>query len=199
MVTLDCAFVPLGWNSSADGKTRRNTNAARQSNEIGVEIGAVTGAHITGVLGVAATPAGPGLVVAHAAHHMIVQRFRAIEIVSFSRRRFLSERPEGFVNRYQFLRTQITCGFCILRRIRRFFLAHDTVSHLDRFAAIFRPELENTNVIAILAVMSLFPSHWNIQLFDGHGLKGVGLCQRYPDVSLACDVWKFNSINKLKL
>src|SRR5438105_14173006 len=113
MVALDCALVPVGWNSSANGKTRRNTNAARQSNEVGVEIGALTDAHITGVLGVAATAAGPGLVVAHAAHHMIVQRFRAIEIVSLSRRRFLSEPPEGFVNRYQFLRTPITCGFCI--------------------------------------------------------------------------------------
>src|SRR5438876_7681530 len=158
MVAPDCPFVPVGWNSSANGKTRRNSNAARQSNEIGLEIGAVTGAHITGVLGVAATPTGAGLVVAHAAHHMIVQSFRAIEIVSFSGRRFLSERSEGFVNRYQFLRTQVACSFCIVRRIGGFFLAHDTVSHLDRFAAVFRPGLENTNVIAILAVVSLFPS-----------------------------------------
>src|SRR5438034_2490783 len=106
MVAFDGAFVPVGWNGSANGKTRRNTNAARQSNEIGVEIGAVTGAHITCVLGVAATPAGAGLVVAHAAHDMIVQSFRSIEIVSFSGRRFLSERSKGFVNRYQFLWTQ---------------------------------------------------------------------------------------------
>ena len=41
MVALDRAFVLIGRNGRANRKTRWNTDAARQSNKIGVEIRAV--------------------------------------------------------------------------------------------------------------------------------------------------------------
>ena len=58
MVALDRAFVLIGRNGRANRKTRWNTNAARQSNKIGVEIRAVAGAHVAGAFGVTAAPAG---------------------------------------------------------------------------------------------------------------------------------------------
>ena len=57
MVAVDGAFVSVGWNGRADGKTRWYPNASRQGNEIGVEIRAVASSHVAGVYGVAAPPA----------------------------------------------------------------------------------------------------------------------------------------------
>src|SRR6266487_385684 len=58
MVALNRALVLVGRNCSADRKTRRYADAARQRNEISVEIAAVSGSRVAGVNGVAAAPAG---------------------------------------------------------------------------------------------------------------------------------------------
>src|SRR5947207_9994845 len=84
MISLDGAFVLVGWDGSADGETRRDTDAARQSNEVGVEIRAVTGAHITGVLGVAAAPASSRFVVAHPTGDVVVERLGRLAIAGLS-------------------------------------------------------------------------------------------------------------------
>lgn len=43
VVPLDAAFVPLGWDGRADGEARRDTDRARQCDEVGMEIRAVPG------------------------------------------------------------------------------------------------------------------------------------------------------------
>ncbi|MGA7274981.1 MAG: hypothetical protein WBX14_09080 [Candidatus Udaeobacter sp.] len=48
-------------------------------------------------------------------------------------------------------------------------------------------------------LLNLFPFHWDIELFLGDSLKAIGLCQRYPDASIAFDLRKFNSIDELEL
>src|SRR5207248_10487662 len=58
MVALNRALVFVGGNRSADRKTRRYADTARQRNEVSVEIAAVPGARVAGVHGVAAAPAG---------------------------------------------------------------------------------------------------------------------------------------------
>src|SRR5205807_2977558 len=57
MVAVDRALVFVSGNSSADGKARRDADAARQCNEIGMEISAVAGVHIAGIHGVTTAPA----------------------------------------------------------------------------------------------------------------------------------------------
>src|SRR6185436_18088900 len=78
MVALDLAFIFVGWNGRADGKTRGYVDASRQSDEIRVEITAVAGAGIARIDGVAAAPASTRFIIPHAADHVIVQRFRPL-------------------------------------------------------------------------------------------------------------------------
>src|SRR5204862_5160287 len=77
--------------------------------------------------------------------------------------------------------------------------ANNAVAHFDGFAAVSGLRMQDANVIAIIPVLNLFPFHWDVQLFNGHSLKGVRFCQRYPDAGLPCDLWKFNAIDKLEL
>src|SRR6266576_5990240 len=58
MVALNRALILVGRNCSTDRKTRRYADAARQGNEVGVEIATVSGACVARVHGVAAAPAG---------------------------------------------------------------------------------------------------------------------------------------------
>src|SRR5438034_10755809 len=99
MVAFNCALVFVGGNRSADGKTRRNADTACQGYEVSVKIGAVASPRIARVKGVAAAPAGARLVVSHPADHMIVERFRPLEIVAFFRHRFTCEGFECLVHR----------------------------------------------------------------------------------------------------
>jgi hypothetical protein len=59
--------------------------------------------------------------------------------------------------------------------------------------------MKHTNVVSIIPILHFLPFHWDVHLFLGHGLKAIGLGQRYPDASLAFDLRKFNSINELEL
>src|ERR1043166_4727233 len=72
MVTLDLAFILVGWNGRADGETRRYVDASRQSNEVCVKIRAVSGASITRVDPAPAPPTVTRFIVAHAADDVIV-------------------------------------------------------------------------------------------------------------------------------
>ena len=130
---------------------------------------------------------------------MIIERFRAFEIAGFSSGRFLGKCPESFVNWHQPFRTQITGSVGIAGWVSGFFPAHDAVFHLDRFTAVVRLGIENADVIAVVAVVNLFPFHRDIQFLFGDGLKGIGLCKRYPDTGLAFDLRQFNSIHELEL
>src|SRR5215831_7215773 len=58
MITLDLALVLVGWNSRADGETRRDVDASRQSDEIRVEITTIARADIARIDGVSAAPTG---------------------------------------------------------------------------------------------------------------------------------------------
>src|SRR6266496_6855242 len=95
MIAVDRALVFVSRNGCTDRKAGRDANAARQCNKIGMKIRAVTRLRVTCVHSVTATPASAGFVVAHSAHNVIVKRFRTFEIIGFSRRCFLSKRPEG--------------------------------------------------------------------------------------------------------
>src|SRR5207253_1874076 len=70
---------------------------------------------------------------------------------------------------------------------------------LDRLATVLRLEKEHANVISVIAVLNLVPFHRDLQFFHGHGLKSIGLRERYPDACRAGDFRKFNAVNKLKL
>src|SRR6266404_93118 len=199
MVAVDRAFLFVSGNGRANGETSGYADAACQSNEISVKIGAIAGARVTCVHGVATAPASSRFVVAHPPHHVVIDRLGAVDIVSFSRCRFLSKCLEGRVNRYQFFRAQVTASFGTACSISSFFLAHDVVSNLDCFAAVSWLGMEDTNVIAVIPILNLFPFHWDIQLFNSHALKSVSLRQRNPDASIPCDFRKFNSIDKLEL
>src|SRR5439155_8610070 len=72
------------------------------------------------------------------------------------------------------------------------------ISQLDRLAAIRRLRMEHADIIAIVPVLNLFPFHWDIELFLGDSLKGIGLGQRHPDASIAFDLRKFHSIDELE-
>src|SRR6266481_7352275 len=81
MVALNLAFLLVGLDGRADGETGRDVDASRQGDEIRVEITAIAGADIACVDGVSAAPTGTRFVVPHAADHVIVQRFRPLEII----------------------------------------------------------------------------------------------------------------------
>src|SRR6266545_4981559 len=115
---------------------------------------------------------------------MIVERFRALEIVGFSRRSFLSERSESLVNRHQRFRAQVTLSFSTACGVGCFLLASHAVSNLDSFAAVSRLRINHTDIVGIIPVLNLFPFHWDVQLFFDHSLKGISLGQRYPDAGL---------------
>src|SRR6266700_3787786 len=174
MVAFDRALILVGWNRRANGKTRVYSDAARQSDEISVKIAAVTGSGVACVHGIAAAPAGSGFVVTHSAHYMIIKRFRPFEIVVFPCSRFLSERPEGFINRHQFFRGQVTRSFRTACRVGGLLLTNHTISHLHGFTAVRRLRIEHANIIAVIAVVHFFPFHRDVQLVLGHGLKSVG-------------------------
>jgi len=57
VVALDRALFFIGWNRRTNGEARRYSNAARQSNKIGMEIGAVPGSSVACIKRVAAPPA----------------------------------------------------------------------------------------------------------------------------------------------
>src|SRR5204862_2096463 len=80
-----------------------------------------------------------------------------------------------------------------------FFFTHDAISQLDRLAAIRRLRMQHADIIAIVPVLNLFPFHWDIELFLGNSLKGIGLGQRYPDASIAFDLRKFHPVDALEL
>src|SRR5438477_13032115 len=107
MITVDPALVFVSRNGCTDRKASRNADAARQCNEIGVKIRTVTRLCVTCVHSITAAPASTGFVVAHATHTVIVKRVGAFKIIGFSRRLFLSERSEGFVDRYQIFRAMV--------------------------------------------------------------------------------------------
>src|SRR5438128_3672754 len=130
---------------------------------------------------------------------MIIKRLRALEIIGFSSLRFLSLRPKGFVNRYELFRSQVTRNFGTVCGVCSLLLTNHAISHFDGLAAIRRLRIEHANIIAIITVLHFFPFHWDVQFFLGHGLKGIGLCQRYPDTGFAFNLWKFNSIDELEL
>src|SRR5437899_9202691 len=65
MIALDRALVLIGRNCRANGKARGYSDAARESNEVGVKIGAIAGAHITSVHRVATAPTSSRFVVPH--------------------------------------------------------------------------------------------------------------------------------------
>src|SRR6266567_6651960 len=130
---------------------------------------------------------------------MIIKRFRPFEIVVFPCSRFLSEPPEGFINRHQLLRAQVTRSFRTACSVGGLLLTNHAVSHLDGFTAVRRLRIEHANIIAVIAVLYFFPFHWDVQFVLGHSLKGVGLRQRYPDAGFSFDLRKFDSIDKFKL
>src|SRR4030095_3891755 len=178
---------------------RRNVDASRQSDEVRVKITTIAGADIARIDGVATAPTSTRFIVTHAADDVIVQRFRPLKIIVFSRYSFLSKRLERFVYRHQFFRAKIPRGVCIARRVSSFFLAHDLVSQLDRFATVLRLRIDNANVIAVIAVLNLIPFHRDVLFFQTYGLKSICLRERYPDACGAGDFRKFDAINELKL
>src|SRR6476620_8571023 len=198
MVALDLALILVGWNGRADGETRRYVYASRQSDEVRVEITTIAGASIARIDGVSAAPTITCFIIPHAADDVIVQRFRPLEVIGFSGYGFLGECLKRFVYRHQFFRPKIPRGICLACRIGDFFLAHDLISQLDRFAPVLRLRIDHANVIAVIAVLNLVPFHRDIQLFHSYGLESVCLRERYPDASGASDFRKFDAINELK-
>ena len=136
MIAIDCSLVLISRNSGANGKARRDADAAHQCDEIGMEIGAVAGVRIARIHGITASPTTARFVVAHSTDYVMIERFRAFEIVAVSRGRFLSQGPERFVDWHQFFWTQVTRSFRIGCRISRFLLADYAVSNFDGFVAI---------------------------------------------------------------
>src|SRR6266498_4729415 len=130
---------------------------------------------------------------------MVIERLCTFEIVGFSRCRFLSQCLESFIDRHQFFRAQVTRSVCTACGISSLLLTNHAISHFDSFAAVFRLGVEYANIVAVIAVLYFFPFHWDVQLFLGHSLKGIGLRQRYPDTGFSFDLWKFNSIDELEL
>ena len=59
--------------------------------------------------------------------------------------------------------------------------------------------MQHADVIGVIAILHFLPLHWDVQLLLSHGLKAVGLCQRYPNAGLTLDLWQFDSVNKLEL
>jgi hypothetical protein len=59
--------------------------------------------------------------------------------------------------------------------------------------------VQHTNIVAVIAVLHFFPFHWDVQLVLGHVLKGIGLCEWYPDPGLAFDLRQFDPVNELEL
>src|SRR5207244_13522378 len=108
MVAVDRALVLVGWNGCANREPSGYADAARESNEVGVKIGAIAGARVAGVQGIATAPASSRFVVAHPADHVAIDRFRAVEIVSFSRCCFLIKCLESFIKLSQFFLMQET-------------------------------------------------------------------------------------------
>src|SRR5437870_12804329 len=129
---------------------------------------------------------------------MIVERFCSIEIILLIRHRFLRERSERLVDWYELFRAQVPRSICAACRIGCFFLSFDTVSQLDRFAAVCRLRMQHADIVGVIAVLHFFPFHWDVQLLLGDRLKAVGLCQRYPDAGLTLDLRQFDSVNELK-
>src|SRR6266481_5475635 len=73
MIALDRALVLVGRNGGANGETSRYPDAARESNEVGMKIGAIARAHIASVHRVATAPASSRLVVPHSSDHVIIE------------------------------------------------------------------------------------------------------------------------------
>src|SRR4029450_10178704 len=89
MISLDLALILVRWNGRADGETRRDVDASRQSDEVRVKITTIAGADIARIDGVATAPTSTRFIVTHAADDVIVQRFRPLKIIVFSRYSFL--------------------------------------------------------------------------------------------------------------
>src|SRR5262249_54529406 len=195
---LDLTFILVGWDGRANGETRGYVDASRQSDEIRVEIAAVTGVRITRVDGVPAAPTSTRFIISHAADDVIVQRLRPLEIIALSACRFLGKRLKSFVYRHQFFGPKIPRGVCIACWISGFFLPDHLVSQLDCFATVLRLRVDDANVIAVIAVLNLIPLHRDVQFFRAYGLKRIRFCERYPDTSGTGDFRKFDAINELK-
>src|SRR4029077_8159328 len=109
------------------------------------------------------------------------------------------ERSEGFIDGHQLFRAKVMRSFRFGCGIGDLLFADDAVADLDRFATIRRLWIDHANIIAVIAVLHLFPFHWDAQFFFGHSLKSIGLCQRDPDAGLAFDLWKFDLIDEFEL
>ena len=59
--------------------------------------------------------------------------------------------------------------------------------------------MEDANVVAVIAILHFFPLHRDVHFFLGHGLKGIGFRQWYPDVGFSFDRRKFDSIDEFEL
>src|SRR5438552_500299 len=59
--------------------------------------------------------------------------------------------------------------------------------------------MEHADVVAVIAILHFFPFDRDAQLLRGHGLKSIGLGQRYPHAGLAFDLRQSDPINKLEL
>src|SRR5207247_10287822 len=129
---------------------------------------------------------------------MIVERFRSIEIILLIRHRFLRERSERLVDWYELFRAQVPRSICAACGVGGFLSAFDTVSQLDRFAAVRRLWMQHADIVGVIAVLHFFPFHWDVQLFFGDRLKAVGLCLRDPDAGLPFALLQFDSVNALK-
>src|SRR5207249_11823560 len=136
MIAFNRAFILIGWNRRADGEARRDANAARKGYEISVKVAAVSSARVASVNGVAAPPACARFIVTHPAHDMIVQRFRALEIIGFSRDRIARQRFECLVHRNELFRPEITRDIFTVGGISGFLSPNDTISQLDCLSAV---------------------------------------------------------------
>ena len=56
MISFDRACILIGGNGGADSEAGRDTDAARQRDEVGMKIGAIAGARVTCVDGIPTTP-----------------------------------------------------------------------------------------------------------------------------------------------
>ncbi len=129
---------------------------------------------------------------------MIIECFRAVEIIFFSGGRLFGQRLECLVRRDQLLRPQKTRRIVALCEVSAFLFAHHEVAQLDSLTAICRLRMQHTDVVAVIAVLHFFPFDRDTDFLLRDGLKRIGLGQWNPEPRVAFDLGEFNPVNELE-
>ncbi len=122
-----------------------------------MKICTIAGACVTRIDGIAFSPAGAELHVAHPVYDVVVKGSCTHEVTILALNDFFGNAAESLIGRHKSLRVKISLGGRRLRWINAFLKAPYLILDRDGFSAVFRAKCQEKYAVSMFMLLQYFP------------------------------------------